>query len=137
MTLFILLCLAIAPLVIARAVLRNRAAQREARAATVGLVVDEFGVRRELADGREEGVDWSEIEEIEVYRTTSGPHGKAGGMVMLCGDDTHGCLVPLDQLGTPGLMEGVSRLPGFKVRLFQEALESEAPNQVVVWHRGR
>jgi hypothetical protein len=134
---FLMVCLVVAPFAILRAVMRNRDAQRTARAATVDLVVDEFGVRRCLADGREEGVDWSEIEEVEVYRTTTGPHGEAGGMVMLCGDDTHGCLVPIDRLATPGLMEGVTRLPGFDMRLLQEALECEAPNRLVVWHRNR
>lgn len=134
---FLLICAAIAPFVIARAVLRNRAAQRTARAATVELHVDEFGVGRGLADGREERVDWSEITEVEVYRTKDGPHGKAGGMVMLAGDATRGCLVPIDHLETPGLMEAITRLPGFDSRLLHEALEAEPPSQLVVWHRGR
>jgi len=134
---FLVFCAAIAPFAIARAVIRNRAAQRSARAATIELIVDEFGVRRGLADGREEGIDWSEILEVEVYRTKTGPHGKVGGMGMLAGDATRGCLVPIDRLGTPGLMEAVTRLPGFDTRLLQEALQAEPPTQLVVWHRGR
>jgi hypothetical protein len=132
----LLVCAAIAPFLILRAVWRSRDAQRTARAATVELIVDEFGVRRGLADGREEGVDWSEITEVEVYRTTTGPHGDAGGMLMLCGDETRGCLVPLDRLDEPGFVEGVTRLPGFDMRLLQEALEAQPPNQLVVWRRG-
>ena len=66
---FLVFCAAIAPFAIARAVIRNRAAQRAARAATIELIVDEFGVRRGLADGREEGIDWSEILECARWRT--------------------------------------------------------------------
>jgi hypothetical protein len=125
--------LAVAPIAIVMAISRNRSMQREARAATVDLVVDAFGIRRELADGREEGVDWAEITEIEVYRTTTGPHGKGGGMLMLSGDETRGCLVPLDQLSE--VVEGLSRLPGFDLRLLHEAVDRPAPVQLVVWRR--
>jgi hypothetical protein len=137
LTALVLGCIVIAPIAILRGVMRNRDTQRKARSATVDLTVDEFGVRRALADGREEGVDWTEIEEVEVYRTKSGPHGDAGGMVMLSGDEARGCLVPLDRLDTPGLIESLTRLPGFDMRLLQEALEAEPPRQLVVWHRGR
>jgi hypothetical protein len=132
---FVLVLILVAPIAILMAVWRNRGVQREARSATVVFRVDEFGVRRELADGREEGVDWNELTEVEVYRTETGPHGKAGGMVMLSGDATHGCLVPLDRLDTDGLLEGLTRLPGFDVRLFHEAIEALPPRQLVVWRR--
>jgi hypothetical protein len=131
----LMVVLLVAPIAILMAVWRNRGLQREVRSATVDLRVDEFGVRRELADGREEGVDWSDLTEVEVYRTDTGPHGKAGGMVMLCGDELHGCLVPIDHLDTEGLIEGLTRLPGFDVRLLHEAVESLPPRQLVVWRR--
>ena len=47
----------IAPIAIVVAIARNRGHQRRARSATVELVVDEFGVRRSLADGREEAFE--------------------------------------------------------------------------------
>lgn len=135
MELALLLVVAV-PFVVGLALWRRKAVHREVRAATVELRVDEFGVWRELADGREEGVDWVDLTEVEVYRTTTGPHGKGGGLLMLSGDEQHGCLVPLDRLDEPGLVEGLSRLPGFDLRLLHEAVESRAPNQLVVWRRG-
>jgi hypothetical protein len=126
----------VAPIAIIMGVRRNRSLQQEIRAATVELVVDEFGIRRSVANGREEEVDWTEVTEVEVYRTTSGPHGKAGGLLMVSGDETRGVLVPLDRLSTDGLVEGLSRLPGFDVRLLTEAVDALPPRQLVVWRRG-
>lgn len=131
----LLLLLLVAPIAIVVAVARNRRLQRELRAATAELVVDEFGVRRELADGREEGVDWTELTEIEVYRTDKGPHAPSGGFIMLSGDDTRGCLVPLDHLESSGLLEGLERLRGFNGMTFTEALIADPPSQLVVWRR--
>ena len=132
---FLLILLFVAPIAIIVAVSRNRRLQRKVRSATVELVVDEFGVRRVLADGREEGVDWTELTEIEVYRTDKGPHADAGGMVMLSGDETRGCLVPLDRIEGSGLIEGLGRLPGFNGVTFTEALVADPPSQLVVWRR--
>jgi hypothetical protein len=123
------------PAGLAIALWRRRVEHRLARSATVALHADGFGVRRELADGREEQVDWSEVQEVEVYRTHSGPHATAGGMMLLFGDDTRGCLVPLDRLDADGLIEGLTSLPGFKVQLLHEAVETPVPAQVVVWRR--
>lgn len=132
----LLLVLALAPFVVVSAVLRRREAVRGARSSTVALTVDEFGVRRELADGRREEVDWGEISEVDVYRTDRGPHGVAGGMVMLSGDATRGCLVPLDHLESSGLVEALQQLPGFRLDSFTEALTAEPPSQLTVWRRG-
>ncbi len=135
MTDFLLIVLLVAPIAIIVAVTRNRRLQRQLRAATVEFVVDEFGVRRVLADGREEGVDWTELTEIEVYRTNKGPHAAVGGLLMLSGDEARGCLVPLDQIEVSGVMEGLERLPGFNGLTFTEALVADPPSQLVVWRR--
>lgn len=133
---FLLIVVLVAPIAIIVAVARNRRLQRELRSATVELIADEFGVRRILADGREEGVDWAELTEIEVYRTDKGPHADAGGLLMLSGDDTRGCLIPLDRIESSGVLEGLQRLPGFNGMTFTEALIADAPSQLVVWRRG-
>lgn len=134
--LLVALLLVAVPMLVVLGIQKKRAVDREERSATVDLRVDEFGVWRDLADGRQEGVDWGAITEVEVYRTTTGPHGHAGGMLMLSGDETHGCLVPLDHLDREGLLAGLSRLPGFDLRLLTEAVEHEPPMQLVVWRRG-
>jgi len=134
--LFVLAVLAALPIIVVLTMQKRREAERAERSATIDLRVDEFGVWRDLADGRREGVDWGDINEVEVYRTTSGPHGSVGGMVLLCGDETHGCLVPLDLMATEGLVEGLTRLPGFDVRLLTEAMDATPPMQLTVWRRG-
>lgn len=136
LTAFLLGMVVVAPIAVIMGVRRNRALQQEIRSATVDLVVDEFGIRRSVANGREEEVDWTEVTEVEVYRTATGPHGKAGGLLMVSGDETRGVLVPLDQLSSAGLVEGLSRLPGFDVRLLTEAVEALPPCQLVVWRQG-
>lgn len=131
----LLLLLAVAPILVVLALMRRREIDRAGRSATVRLEVDEFGVRRELADGRTEEIDWPEVVEVEVYRTVEGPHGPAGGMVMLSGDSTRGALVPLDRVEECALLERISCLPGFSIRGLAEALDSDAPKRVTVWRR--
>ncbi len=81
------------------------------RSETVELRVDAFGVRRVLADGREEGVDWSDVTEVEVLTAKSGPHKASGGVVIVAGDEESGCLVPLDQLEPSGLADDAPAAP--------------------------
>lgn len=132
---FVIILLLMAPVVIVVAVTRNRRVSRAVRSATVELRVDEFGVFRRLADDREEQVEWTDVTEVEVYRLAKGPHGPAGGVVMISGDDTKGCLVPLDRIEESGLLEGLQRLPGFRVQGFVDALEADAPSELVVWRK--
>lgn len=125
-----------APLAILWAVSRNRREQRRLRAATLELRVDEFGVRRELADGRQEELDWGELREVDIVRTDRGPHGKSGGMVVLYGDATRGCIVPLDRAEDSGLYEALSRLPGFDARKLAKALDTMGTHEIWVHATG-
>jgi hypothetical protein len=118
------------------AVARNQGKRAALRSETVTLDVDEFGVRREMADGRTEGVDWTDITEVEVLTAATGPYRTSGGVVILAGDEEHGCLVPLDRVGDSGLLEGLIRLPGFNVTLFTDALQKRPPTRTVCWRRG-
>jgi hypothetical protein len=131
----LLLFVLMAPVVIVLAVSRNRRIVRGIRSATVDLRVDEFGVSRRMADEREESVEWVDVTEVEVYRLDKGPHGAAGGLVMISGDETSGCLVPLDRIDDCGLIEGLQRLPGFRVESFVDALQAEVPSQLLVWRK--
>lgn len=131
----LLALLAVAPILILLGVMRRREIDRATRSATVDLRIDELGVRRLLADGRSEEIDWPEVTEIEVFRTDHGPHGPAGGMVMLSGGSTRGSLVPLDRVEDSGLLERLAGLPGFSLRGMSEALAAAAPSSAVVWRR--
>jgi hypothetical protein len=115
------------------AVLRNQRRIAAERSSTVQLHVDGLGVRRVLADGREEGLDWSELTEVEVLTAKHGPHGRYGGVIILSGDEERGCLVPIDQLDTSGVLEALTRLPGFDVRRLTAAMEESPPKLTSCW----
>jgi hypothetical protein len=117
------------------AVLRNQGRRSAMRTETVALEVDEFGLRRELADGRCEGVDWTEVTEVEVLTAATGPYRSNGGVVIVAGDAERGCLVPIDRIGASGLVDKLVLLPGFDVNLFAEALEKRPPTRTTCWRR--
>jgi hypothetical protein len=117
------------------AVLRNQSKRSAMRSETVALELDEFGVRRELADGRWEAVDWSEVSEVEVLTAATGPYKSNGGVVIIAGDAERGCLVPIDRIGDSGLVDRLVRLPGFDVNLFAEALQKRPPTRTTCWRR--
>jgi hypothetical protein len=128
-------------LVVFLAVLRNQAKRSALRVQTTELRVDDLGVRRALADGREERVDWSELSEVEVLTAATGPYKVNGGVVILAGDPAlagevgHGCLVPIDRIGPSGLVDQLVVLPGFDVNLFAEALDKKPPTRTTCWRR--
>lgn len=127
--------LLMAPVVILVAVMRNERRRSTLRAATAALRVDRIGVRRELADGRVEAVDWSEVTEVDIVLAKQGPHASSGGVMMLAGDTERGALVPLDRLESSGVMEMLPSLPGFDTRRLLEALQGRAPSTTTVWTR--
>jgi len=129
---FWVLVLFVAPVAIAVAVFRNTARLREVRSATASITVDATGAHRTLADGRRESVTWDQVTEVDVFTTRVGPHQSAGGAVVLYGDATNGCIVPLDKVAESGLFDHIQRLPGFDFNLFVDALTagSAAPREV-------
>lgn len=120
---------------VALAVMRNEGRRARARAGEARVIVDVFGVRRELADGRVESVDWSDVEVVEVVRASMGPHRASGGVVLIGGQGDHGALVPLDKIGTTGLLGRLGSLPGFDHRAFDAAVTARAPSRTTVWTR--
>jgi hypothetical protein len=133
---FVFAVLLVLPLAAIGVIGRNKQRQMQERSATVELRADEFGIRRRLADGREEEVDWSEVNEVEVVRASKGPHALYGGVVVLGDGDEKGCLVPLDQLDTSGVRDALSRLlPGFEKRRLEAALAKRPPNRTTCWIR--
>lgn len=122
-------------LVVMPAVGHRLAIRRWAAGSTVGLHVDGSGVRRELADGREEQVHWNEIVEVDVVLADRGPHSESGGAIVLFGDARRGVLVPLDQLEPSGLATGLTRLPGFRMERLTEALSKQPPARTTCWSR--
>jgi threonine aldolase len=135
MNVWIAVVLLLAPIFIVLAVVRNQRRLSLLRSETVELKIDAFGVRRVLADGREEGVDWSDVTEVEVVRAKSGPHAGSGGVVIVAGDETTGCLVPLDRLEDSGLATMLHQLPGFDGARLTQAVVAEPPARTSCWVR--
>jgi hypothetical protein len=122
-------------LFVAVAVVRNE--MRRARERTEAAVVEvgPLGVRRLLADGRDEEVHWDELEVVEVVRARAGPHKGSGGVLLLGAGLDRGCLVPLDRAGELGVVERLAALPGFDVARLVEAMDARPPARIVVWGR--
>ena len=133
---FLWVLLLVFPFALLSAMQRNNQRLAEARAATVELRADEFGVRREMADGREEQVDWSDVNEVEVVRANRGAHKPYGGVLVLGDGDTNGCLVPLDRLDDTGIRDALPRLlPGFDKRKLEAATQKRPPARILCWRR--
>ena len=80
----------------------------------MSLVVDDRGVRRQLQDGRNEGVDWDEVTEVEVITTSVGVHKDDGVLVVLC--TTRPGASCRRSCVAQGLFGHLDRLPGFDHR---------------------
>lgn len=109
--------------------------QRLTAASTTELHVDEHGVERRMADGRVEKIAWCDLTGVEVITTATGVHRDDGALVVLAVDDTHGCLVPSRLAAERGVIERLSRLPGFDTRRLAEALDEPPPSRTTCWTR--
>lgn len=115
--------------------LRSSRERRRAGAATTALLVDDERVERHLADGRCESVAWADVVEVEVITTDVGVHRDDGALVVLAVDDVRGCIVPSRLAAERGVIERLTRLPGFEHRRFAEALELAPPSRTTCWTR--
>lgn len=126
----------VVPIAVIMAISRNARRVSAVRSETVELRADELGVRRLLADGREESVDWFEVNEVEVVRASKGAHAAYGGVLVLGADETRGCLVPLDRLDDTGIRDALGRLlPNFDKRRLEAAMQKRAPARTTCWTR--
>jgi len=130
----LLLVLFLAAVALLIALGRAERARRRAAAATVSLVVDSWGVKRTLADGRYEEVSWAELQEVRAITLPRGPWDDRVRLV-LDGGGERGCIVPSDVAGEHGLVEALGALAGFDHRALAEALESTRTGSRVLWQR--
>lgn len=114
---------------------RSERDRRLEAAATTALEVDDREVRRMLADGRVESVGWDEIVEVEVITTKVGVHRDDGVLLVLGVDERRGCLVPSRLAAQQGVIERLSRLPGFDTRALVEAMDQPPPSRTSCWRR--
>lgn len=117
---------------------RKAKAHRSAAARTVTLEIDDRGARRTLADGRAEEALWAHLREIELVRTPVRTADSARAFLVLDSgtDDTPaGCLVPLGVGHDDDLLIALTRLPGFRIERYQEALGARGTGRDVLWRR--
>lgn len=76
------------------------------------LIVGAEGVRRVLADGREESVLWSELVRVAILTTDQGPFGEDFFFLLHARDGT-GCAVPNQLAQGHALLARLQQLPRF------------------------
>ncbi len=117
-------------------VARRKRGRRVEAARTVALEIDRLGVRRSLGDGRTEQAVWADLREVEVVRTPVKTADGARAFVLLdSGTDLEpaGCLVPLGVGYDDALLVELTRLPGFRVDRYQEAVDLRRTGRDVLW----
>jgi hypothetical protein len=115
-------------------VARHQRAERRAAAATVSFAVDDWGVRRSLADGRYEEVSWDELVEVRATTLPRGPWDERVRFI-LDGGGERGCIVAYDVADQGGLVPALAALPGFDHRLLAEVLDNPKTGTIVLWQR--
>jgi hypothetical protein len=94
--------------------------------------VDDTGVRRQLADGSEEAVTWSELTAV-VIRVIPEGLSKEDVFFMLAGANGKGTAIPSADPAADALIERLQTLPGFDHEKFIEAMTTDADEAYVVW----
>ncbi|QWF82584.1 hypothetical protein [Amycolatopsis sp. CA-230715] len=106
--------------------------QDSASAHSRSVSVDDTGVRRQLADGSEESVTWSELSSVVIRVIPEGPW-KEDVFLMLAAADGTGTAVPSGDPAADALIERLQTLPGFDNEKFIEAMTTDADEAYVVW----
>lgn len=96
------------------------------------VTVDDNGVRRQLADGSEESVAWSELASVVIRVIPEGPWNE-DVFLMLASTDGTGTAVPSSDPAADALIERLQALPGFDNDRFIEAMTTDADEAYVVW----
>ncbi len=110
----------------------NRLSHESPNAQSRTVSVDDTGVRRQLADGSEEAVTWSELSAVVVRVIPEGPW-KEDVFFMLAGANGKGTAIPSGDPAADALIERLQTLPGFDNEKFIEAMTTDADEAYVVW----
>jgi hypothetical protein len=129
----ITLIVAVVLLVVMVRWMRTRSPRRNPGSVTDNLSVDDGGVSRRMADGREESASWNALTEVELVLTPVNTADGTKEFLVLAEDGEHGCLVPLGVGHDPAVIRRLSRLPGFDLRAFDHARGGRSPSRTVIW----
>ncbi|HEX2736207.1 MAG TPA: hypothetical protein VHM70_31615 [Polyangiaceae bacterium] len=103
------------------------------RVCSESVAIDDTGVRRVLADGSVEAVQWDELESVEIVTTDAGPFQQDVFWVLAAGD--HGCIVSGEFGGR--ILDHASRFAGWDHEAVIRAMGSTDHARFAVWDRAR
>ena len=113
---------------------RHERAARRVAAATMDLIIDDWGVKRWLADGRYEEVGWDELQEVRAITLPKGPWPNRLRFV-LDGGGERGCIIDVDNAEESGLLERLAGLPGFDHRKMADVIDNIRTGTEQLWSR--
>lgn len=98
------------------------------------IIVDDAGVRRELADGSRESISWDDLQRVGIRTIPDGPW-EEDIFFLLEGTNGTGCAVPSGHPSADALMSKLQVLPGFDNELFVEAMTTTDDGLFICWQR--
>lgn len=104
------------------------------RAGQPVIVVDDWGVKRRLPDGKVEQVAWTDLVEVSIVTTDDGPFTE-DLYFLLVGRNGSGCLVPSEAEESDQLYDHFKDLPGFDYGKAIEASKSVENARFICWQK--
>ena len=98
------------------------------------IVVDDWGVRRDLGGGAKEEVAWENLVEVQIVTTDQGPFVD-DVFFLLVGSDGSGCCVPQGAQGSEPLLDRLQQLPGFDNEEVIKAMSCSEKARFVCWKK--
>lgn len=99
------------------------------------VVFDETKITRTMRDGKQETLQWAELQEVSIITSDEGPFVDDVFWV-LSGTDT-GCLVPSEADGAKELLAHLQKLPGFNNEAVIQAMGSAENAKFLCWSKPR
>lgn len=114
-------------------VFRRKPASSAGKGAAATVTVDAGGVRRTLADGRVEAVQWEALESVDLLGSDEGPF--VDDLFWLLRSADGGCVVPGSDPAAAALLARLQALPGFDNEGLIRALASTENARFRLWQR--
>jgi hypothetical protein len=96
--------------------------------------IDDTGVRRFLANGTVEAVDWNELTEVRVITTADGPAAEDVFIALIAEGSGRGCVVP-QGLADDRFVRRLQPLPGSDNAALIHAMGSTEKATFVCWRK--
>ena len=97
--------------------------------------VDDFSVRRHLANGKTEEARWEHLAEVTIMTNDRGPFEDDAFWVLIEEDGQSGCVIPISIPEAEVILDTVQKLPGFDNEKLIKAMSSAQNNQFILWKK--